>query len=77
MRALAGTPESAALGKELRRRGWTFVGPTTVYAFMQAVGMVNDHVEGCHRREPIERQQQMFTLPRTSGTSADVSGAGA
>lgn len=41
------TPESTALSKELRRRGWTFVGPTTMYAMMQAVGMVNDHVEGC------------------------------
>lgn len=41
------TPESAALSKDLRKRGWSFVGPTTIYAFMQSVGMVNDHVEGC------------------------------
>ena len=39
--------ESVRLSKDLKRRGWSFVGPTTVYAFMQAVGMVNDHVEGC------------------------------
>ena len=44
---MATTPASAALSKDLRRRGWTFVGPTTVYAFMQAMGLVDDHVEGC------------------------------
>jgi DNA-3-methyladenine glycosylase I len=47
LRTLAKTPESTALSKELRKRGWSFVGPTTVYAFMQAVGIVNDHIEGC------------------------------
>ena len=45
------TPESVALSKELRKRGWSFVGPTTVYAFMQAMGLVNDHLEGCVCRE--------------------------
>ncbi len=44
------TPESTALAKELKRRGFVFVGPTTAYALMQAVGMVNDHLEGCHAR---------------------------
>ena len=44
---LAQTAESRALAKELKRRGWSFVGPTTVYAFMQAMGLVNDHVDGC------------------------------
>ena len=38
------------MSKDLKRRGWTFVGPTTVYAFMQAMGLVNDHLEGCHAR---------------------------
>ena len=47
LRTIPKTPESAALSKELRQRGWSFVGPTTVYAFMQAVGLVDDHVEGC------------------------------
>ncbi len=47
----AATDTSAALSKDLKRRGWSFVGPTTVYAFMQAVGLVNDHLEGCHVRE--------------------------
>jgi DNA-3-methyladenine glycosylase I len=48
------TPASTALSKDLRRRGWTFVGPTTVYAFMQAMGLVNDHVDGCFVRERYE-----------------------
>jgi len=47
LRKMSSTPTSTALAKDLRRRGWTFVGPTTVYAFMQAMGLVNDHVEGC------------------------------
>ena len=42
------SPESVALSKDLKRRGWSFVGPTTVYAFMQAMGLVNDHLHGCH-----------------------------
>ena len=45
------TPTSIALSKDLKRRGWSFVGPTTVYAFMEAMGLVNDHLEGCHARE--------------------------
>lgn len=48
---MATTPESVALSKDLRQRGWTFVGPTTIYAFMQAMGLVNDHVEGCDFRK--------------------------
>lgn len=52
---VAQTPESAALSKELRRRGWSFVGPTTMYAFMQAVGMVNDHFPGCAFRAACRR----------------------
>ena len=43
------TLESTALSKDLKKRGWSFVGPTTSYAFMQAMGLVNDHVQGCHR----------------------------
>jgi DNA-3-methyladenine glycosylase I len=49
--AMSTTPASTALSRDLRRRGWTFVGPTTVYAFMQAMGLVNDHVEGCFARK--------------------------
>jgi len=48
---MATTPESMALAKDLKKRGWKFVGPTTVYAFMQAMGLVNDHIEGCAIRQ--------------------------
>lgn len=51
---LGKTPESIALSKDLKKRGWTFVGPTTAYAFMQAMGLVNDHLEGCARRSAVE-----------------------
>lgn len=47
LRAMPTTPTSTRLSKDLKKRGWTFVGPTTVYAFMQAMGLVNDHIEGC------------------------------
>ena len=57
----AHTPESHALAKELKRRGWRFVGPTTVYAFMQAMGLVNDHAVGCDAREPAERARERMT----------------
>jgi DNA-3-methyladenine glycosylase I len=55
LRETAQTSESQALAKDLKRRGWTFVGPTTVYAFMQAMGLVNDHVEGCAIRPAAAR----------------------
>ena len=57
------SPESVAMSKDLRRRGWSFVGPTTVYAFMQAMGIVNDHLVGCHRREPVEAERDAFRRP--------------
>ena len=60
---LAQTPESVALAKDLKRRGWRFVGPTTVYAFMQAMGLVNDHIEGCDAREGAERARETFQPP--------------
>jgi DNA-3-methyladenine glycosylase I len=61
---LTRTPESTELSKLLRKRGWSFVGPTTVYAFMQSCGLVNDHLEGCACREPCERERQRFVRPR-------------
>jgi DNA-3-methyladenine glycosylase I len=61
---LGRTPASTALSKDLKRRGWTFVGPTTVYAFMQAMGLVNDHLEGCARRSAVERARASFRRPR-------------
>jgi DNA-3-methyladenine glycosylase I len=51
---MATTPASVALSRDLKRRGWTFVGPTTVYAFMQAMGLVNDHLAGCALRDRVE-----------------------
>ena len=51
LKATSTSAESIAMSKDLKRRGWSFVGPTTVYAFMQAMGLVNDHLEGCHVRE--------------------------
>jgi DNA-3-methyladenine glycosylase I len=48
------TPASTAISKDLKRRGWSFVGPTTIYAFMQAMGLVNDHLAGCHVRAAVE-----------------------
>src|SRR5829696_8464054 len=57
------SPASVAMSNDLRRRGWSFVGPTTVYAFMEAMGLVNDHLEGCHRRPPVERERQRFRRP--------------
>ena len=55
--------ESIALSKELKKRGWKFVGPTTVYAFMQAMGLINDHVEGCIMRAHVERARTSFRPP--------------
>lgn len=49
--AMSTSPESLAMSKDLKRRGWTFVGPTTAYAFMQAMGLVNDHLDGCAARQ--------------------------
>ena len=63
LKGLASTPESAALGKELKRRGWSFVGPTTVYAFMQAMGLVNDHLSGCAMRAEVEAERTGFIRP--------------
>ena len=54
------TPESKALSKALKKRGWSFVGPTTMYAFMQASGIVNDHAARCHAREACESARQAF-----------------
>ncbi len=67
---LAKTPQSRALSKALKKRGWSFVGPTTIYAFMQAMGLVNDHLEGCICREAVEVERAAFKRPalRPAGT---------
>jgi DNA-3-methyladenine glycosylase I len=53
LKGMGQTAESVALSKDLRKRGWSFVGPTTIYAFMQAMGLVNDHIDGCAIRKRI------------------------
>jgi DNA-3-methyladenine glycosylase I len=58
--------ESIALSKDLRRRGWAFVGPTTAYAFMEAVGLVNDHLGTCDVREEVELMRARFQRPAAS-----------
>jgi len=60
---MATTPESTALSKDLKKRGWTFVGPTTMYAFMQSAGVVNDHLHGCFCRDEVERDRRSFVRP--------------
>jgi DNA-3-methyladenine glycosylase I len=55
--------ESIALSKDLKKQGWKFVGPTTVYAFMQAMGLLNDHVEDCVIRSKVERARKNFKRP--------------
>jgi DNA-3-methyladenine glycosylase I len=60
---LVHTEDSRALAKDLKRRGWRFVGPTTVYAFMQAMGLVNDHLDGCHAQRPAAEARSVFTAP--------------
>ncbi|MEM1365924.1 MAG: DNA-3-methyladenine glycosylase I [Pseudomonadota bacterium] len=61
---LAQTDASQRLSKDLKKRGWSFVGPTTMYAFMQSVGLVNDHLEGCICREVCEDARDAFVRPK-------------
>lgn len=64
LRKLSRSPESTAMAKDLKRRGWSFVGPTTLYAFMQASGIVNDHLTGCSARDRVERARDRLKRPR-------------
>jgi DNA-3-methyladenine glycosylase I len=68
LKAMSSTPTSTALSKDLKRRGWTFVGPTTIYAFMQAMGLVNDHLDGCFVRRAVERDRRSMARPATVPT---------
>jgi DNA-3-methyladenine glycosylase I len=61
--AVAQTAESKALASDLKRRGWRFVGPTTVYAFMQAMGLVNDHLAGCDACATVDAARERFARP--------------
>jgi DNA-3-methyladenine glycosylase I len=63
LQALAPTEESKALARDLKLRGWRFVGPTTVYAFMQAMGLVNDHIDGCDPGREAQRARERFRSP--------------
>src|SRR5262245_17101190 len=63
LQRLTESAESRALSKELRRRGFSFVGPTTLYAFMQSVGIVNDHLEACAARPRAEAARARFVPP--------------
>ncbi len=60
------SPEATALATDLRRRGWRFLGPTTAYAFAQAVGLVNDHVEDCPVRPEVVAARQRFSPPAST-----------
>ena len=64
------TPESTALAKDLKRRGWSFVGPTTAYAFMQSMGLVNDHIEGCFARAECESERAALIRPPMGGRAS-------
>ena len=61
--AMPKTDVSTRISKDLKKRGWSFVGPTTIYAFMQAMGMVNDHIEGCVCRSEVEKERSAFKRP--------------
>jgi DNA-3-methyladenine glycosylase I len=63
LRTLGHTAASHRLSKALRKQGFSFVGPTTAYAFMQAMGLVNDHLEGCDVREDVESARKKFKRP--------------
>lgn len=67
MDGISHSPESVALSKDLRKRGWSFVGPTTMYALMQAMGLVNDHLEGCEARLRAVNEREIFKSPAALG----------
>jgi DNA-3-methyladenine glycosylase I len=66
---LAQTAESKAMSKDLRRRGWSFVGPTTSYAFMEAMGLVDDHLDACDLRAEVERERRAFKRPAAAAAT--------
>ena len=63
LRSFTTAPEAIALSKDLKKRGWKFVGPTTMYAFMQAMGLVNDHQHDCHVRSGVEDARRALARP--------------
>jgi len=63
LKMMSTSAASIAMSKDLKKRGWSFVGPTTVYAFMQAMGLVNDHIEGCGARQQALAARETLTVP--------------
>jgi DNA-3-methyladenine glycosylase I len=63
LRSMTTSPEAVALSRDLTQRGWRFVGPTTAYAFFQAMGLVNDHERGCATRAEVEEARRRFRVP--------------
>jgi DNA-3-methyladenine glycosylase I len=70
LRQMTTTPASIALSKDLKKRGWSFVGPTTMYAFMQATGIVNDHFDDCPARAQCERERRVVQSARSATTGS-------
>ena len=64
LRGMTSSAQSVALSRDLKKRGWAFVGPTTMYAFMQSMGLVNDHLEECCVRQAVQVQRSRFVRPR-------------
>jgi DNA-3-methyladenine glycosylase I len=65
LKTMTASPQSIALSKDLKKRGWTFFGPTTAYAFMQSVGLVNDHLEGCDIRQQADHAHRQLSRHTT------------
>ena len=72
LKTMSITAQSTALSKDLKKRGWTFVGPTTCYAFMQAMGLVNDHIDDCHVRGEIDRARKKLIRPAKLGSGREI-----
>ena len=75
VRAMTKATESESLSRDLKARGWSFIGPTTSYAFMQAMGLVNDHLEGCSAQPRAEAARKRFRRP-TPGRERRTGGVG-
>jgi DNA-3-methyladenine glycosylase I len=70
--SLTTCPSAVALAKDLKKRGWRFVGPTSAFAFMQSMGLVNDHVHDCVARAEVERERARFVVPTSDARAASV-----
>jgi DNA-3-methyladenine glycosylase I len=63
LKQVATSTEARGMSKDLKKRGWSFVGPSTVYSFMEAMGLVNDHLSGCDLRDEVQQERLRFTRP--------------